>query len=599
MKPHRPLISQDSFDSWLLVLTTLAPAIVAAVGVIGAPDAAHDDGVVRTVGAGFTGLFHALDLLLAAPFLLLPFGTRALRAGLASAVVAGAAGALAFTTARSVTQAVVPVALKKLGIARGMDRAGMRLASAVSAASVLAALVGPVFQTEASAPGGAVVGACLVLAALHLALLGETVLLAFVLGLAVTEGPFVLLAAIVASVAFPRGRSDRTRTTQATIAFTLGLLPLVVGALLAHRAPELSDPAASLLAPATRPVALGSGVLFAFATTTIGRPVLVLSGVGAALSFLADRRLVGAIIGLVVTAGIAMQLKQPAGPDAFAAPVLVGVLAVHVFAGVAFGVLVLAIARARVPFAEWSAALVVVLELVLPLGALDQTSTERAARVPSASSIWNDIAWGSAPPASVVLVADRATMRRIATTRAVGELRADLVFVPQYDVLGRAGQNALLEEPKLAPLYRDIVLGLPPEELSLAELGAQRAVLATFDPTWERALSRHLVPLGLSGRFEAEPRGTSDRKKALDGLASAKARLVTITKKDPALAAATSVLLRARAVGMAATGERDMLSQSLDDLRAFAPDDPTGAMLVRRLVTTKGAIDVHDLGGPS
>jgi len=588
MKQHRP---DSRFDSWLLVLVTLAPAIVAAVGALGAPDAAHDEGVIRTVGAGFTGLFHALDLLLAAPFLVLPFGTRALRAGLASAAVAGAAGALAFTTARAVTQAVVPFALKKLGISRGMDRGGMRLASAVSAASVLAALVGPVFQTEASAPGGAVVGACLVLAALHLALLGETVLLALVLGLAVTEGPFVLLAALVASVPW---RVDRTRTTQATIAFTLGLLPLVVGALLAHRAPELSDPATAFWAPAPLRVSLVTCL-----TTTIGRPVLVLAGVGAALSLFAERRLVGAVLGLVVAGGVAIHFKQPGGPDAYAAPVLVAVLAVHVFAGVAFGVLVLAIARARVPFAEWSAALVVVLELVLPISALDQTSTDRAARAPAAASIWNDVAWGSAPPASVVLVADRTTMRQIATTRAVGELRADLVFVPQYDVLGRAGQHALLAEPKLAPLYRDIALGLPPEELSLAELGAQRAVLATFDPTWERALSRHLVPVGLTGRFEAEPRGTSDRKKALDGFAGAKARLAAVTKKDHALAAATSVLLRARAVGMAATGEREMLSQALDDLRLFAPDDPTSATLVRRLVTTKGAIDVHDLGGPS
>ena len=47
--------------------------------------------VVRTVGAGFTGIFRALDAVVAAPFLLFPVGTRALRAGLASAVVAAIA----------------------------------------------------------------------------------------------------------------------------------------------------------------------------------------------------------------------------------------------------------------------------------------------------------------------------------------------------------------------------------------------------------------------------------------------------------------------------------------------------------------------------
>ena len=261
------------------------------------------------------------------------------------------------------------------------------------------------------------------------------------------------------------------------------------------------------------------------------------------------------------------------------------------------GAVVLTIARARVPFAEASAALVVVLELVLPVRAVDLTTTRRDARAAHGSAIWNDIAWGAAPPASVVLVADKGTMRRVASARASGQMRGDLVVVPAYDVQGREGKRALLLEPKLAPLYRDMALGLPPEELSLAQLGAQRPVLGTFDPKWDRSLSRHLVPSGLTSRFETEPRGSSDRKKALDSFLPSKERLVrvAVAKKDPELAAATAALLRARAVGMAATGERDILSRALDDLRAFAPDDAVGATLVRRIVTTKGPIDVHDL----
>ena len=197
----------------------------------------------------------------------------------------------------------------------------------------------------------------------------------------------------------------------------------------------------------------------------------------------------------------------------------------------------------------------------------------------------------------MVLVADRGTMRRVASARAAGEMRGDLVVVPAYDVQGRAGQRALLTEPRLARLYRDMALGIPPEELSLAQLSAQRPLLGTFDPKWDRTLSRHLVPAGLTSRFETEPRGASDRKKALDAFLASKERLVRITvaKKDAELAAATAALLRARAVGLAATGERDLLSRALDDLRAFAPDDAIGATLVRRIVTTKGAIDVRDL----
>jgi hypothetical protein len=46
---------------------------------------------------------------------------------------------------------------------------------------------------------------------------------------------------------------------------------------------------------------------------------------------------------------------------------------------------------------------------------------------------------------------------------------------------------------------------------------------------------------------------------------------------------------------MAACGERDVLSRALDDLRPFAPEDAVASTLVRRIVTTKGPIDVRDL----
>jgi hypothetical protein len=259
--------------------------------------------------------------------------------------------------------------------------------------------------------------------------------------------------------------------------------------------------------------------------------------------------------------------------------------------------LVVVVARLRIPFAEASAALVVVIELVLPVRALDDTATHRERRVAHAAEVWNDIAWGSAPPASVVLIRDRGTMRRIAVARATGAMRADLAFVPAFDVQGGEGQEALLAEPKLAPLYRDIALGVPPEELSLSRLGAERPVLATFDPTWDRALARHLVPVGLVERFEPEPRGASDRRKALEAFEPGRDRLVrmTVARKDAALAGATTTLLRARAIGMAATGERELLDRALDDLRAFSKNDPVDAKLVRRMLTTKGPIDVKDL----
>ncbi|MBX3224018.1 MAG: hypothetical protein KF795_26120 [Labilithrix sp.] len=620
---------KSRFDAGLRALSAALPAALAAAGATASGTAAHDQEIVRTVGAGFTGAFRALDLVVASPALLLPLGTRALRGGLASAFVAGICGALAFDLARDLAR-VVPGALDRVFGARARGGAAdsrggpgdsPRLLSAVAAAAVLTALLAPAWQAEAAAPGGAVTGAMLVLFALRIgtaelpstppspagASPGAWVQPALlVLGLAASYEPLVFLAALAALA--PRAfvalrlaqrdkklRWDRGAVLRGAAAFGLGLAPLALGVGLARRPPEIAVAAPMF----TLVEESGARSLASFALAEVGGLLLIVCAGGAALALFAARARRAALpLVLVVGVGaLAVRLHAASGPSRFSPAVLVGLLAAYVLGAAMLGALVLAIARARVPFAEASAALVVVLELVLPVRAIDETSTRRDARAPYASEIWNDVAWGSAPPASVVLVADRGTMRRIASTRATGQMRGDLVIVPAYDVQGREGRRALVAEPKLAPLYRDMALGIRPEELSLAELGRQRAVLATFDPRWDRALSRHLVPVGLSARFEPEPRGASERKKALDGFLPSKERLVrvTVAKKDAELAAATAALLRARAVGMAATGERDLLSRALDDLRAFAPDDAVGAMLVRRIVTTKGPIDVRDL----
>lgn len=620
---------KSRFDAALRALSAGIASALAAAGATSSATAAHDPEVVRTVGAGFTGAFRALDLVVASPALLLPIGTRALRGGLASALVAGVCAALAFDLARELVK-VVPEALDrvaaKLSGGRAAHRSSVeaspRLLSAVAAAAVLTALLAPVWQSEAAAPGGAVTGALLVLLALRLGSAepeAEPASTAgarpaapwipqalLVVGLAASYEPFVLLATLAAlgpraAVALRQARREgarrweRAALVQGALAFALGLTPLALGVGLARRPPEIA------LAPPTFMLVEAGGAHgpLSFALAEVGTFLSVVCAGGALLALLAARaRRTALPLALVVGVGaLALRLHVPSGPTRFAPVVLVALLAAFVLGAALLGAVVLAIARARVPFAEASAALVVVLELVLPVRSIDETATRRDARATHASAIWNDVAWGGAPPASVVLVADRGTMRRIASARATGQMRGDLLVVPAYDVQGREGQRALLAEPKLAPLYRDMALGIRPEELSLAQLGAERAVLASFDPRWDRALSRHLVPLGLSARFEPEPRGASERKKALDVFLASKERLVrvAVARKDAELASATATLLRARAIGMAATGERELLSRALDDLRAFSPDDAVGAALVRRIVTTKGPIDVRDL----
>src|SRR5688572_5734962 len=134
------------------ILAGATTALVAAASARAIPLAAHDAHVVRTVGAGFTGIFRAIDAVVAAPFLLFPVGTRGLRAGLASAVVAAVAAAIAVWFIRDLMAVVVPEAVARLGV-RAKDKVSPYLIGAVSAVAVLAATLGPVWQMDVSEPG--------------------------------------------------------------------------------------------------------------------------------------------------------------------------------------------------------------------------------------------------------------------------------------------------------------------------------------------------------------------------------------------------------------------------------------------------------------
>lgn len=565
----------------------LATALVAAAGARPVPLAVHDTNVVRTVGVGFTGLFRALDTVVAAPFLVVPLGTRAVRAGVASAFVAAIAAAIAVVVVRDLMTIVVPDGVARLG-ARGDGRVSPWLIGAVSAVSVLTATLAPAWQLDVAAPGTSALGAVFVLGILALARDAErrAPAIALLLGLSLSYEPLTFIAAAAALAPF--AKTFRPKAT-ALVAFVLGLLPLALGFALARRDPSTVLAVPLLYAPRSLAVAP-----VAFAREEIGALLAIAAAAGTALALASPRarRETASLVGVAAVGALSLYFHR-AG-----ASLLAGLLAVHLLAGIALAAIVIAIARAPLPFAHASAALVVVLELVLPVRAADESITRRDARAARAAAWWSELAWGPVPPAAVVLLPTPAIHARVAAAHALGEMRGDVLFVPAFDLRTRLGDRALASEPKLAPLYRDVALGSAPEELSFAQLADHRAVVAAFDPRWDRALARHLVPVGLLSRFEAEPRGVSDRRKALELFAPTKDRLVrvSVARRDSEIAHVTASLLRARAIAMAATGDREVLSHALDDLRPFAPDDPVASTLVRRLVTTKGPIDVSDLG---
>jgi hypothetical protein len=256
--------------------------------------------------------------------------------------------------------------------------------------------------------------------------------------------------------------------------------------------------------------------------------------------------------------------------------------------------LVVAVAEAKVPAARASAAMVLVLLLVIPVDEADETLLRSLPRAEGAAAVWDDLAWGALPPLSVVLVTDPRLARRAAAAEAEGSLRGDLAVIP-VGAPGVAAARVLATDPALVPLWRDLALTGTPSEASLSSLATSRPLMMAYEPRWGRALGRHLVPAGLLDRFEPEPRGASDRRRALDAFGAKRDRLARAAAKDPDLAAAAAYLARARAIDVAASGDRDLVGRAVEDLRALSPEDPLAITIVARVVAGRGAAKVDDL----
>ena len=600
----------------MLLVACVVPALFAAAHAVNVADAAHDEGTIRAVGLGWTGAWRAIDAALASALMWLPLGTRALRASLVGALLAGLAGAVLYRLIRDLLASCA---------------SAPRFGAVVACVATLTVTVGAPFQIEASAPGGSIAGALLAL--LPLAWLaargrdGDAVegdlqrryaripLAAFGVGAALAYEPVVGLAAAASCAAFLvatwlGARRDTKTTHPARI--HLARLTRVGAAFVALGAVPFA--LALLRARASREVAMGVSLFASWigerGASAPSKPLpFLLDEVGWLLAALA---LGGAVLGivaararaltaaLVLLSGIgagAIALGAPAGPTRFAAPVLVGIAALLALAGIGMQAAVRAVSAARVPFAKASAAMVVVLELTFPVHMADDSFARCLERARGAAETWNDVATGPLPVGAVVLVSQPAVMKRLLAARASGELRGDLAVVPTFDLAGTVAREELAREPKLASYWRDMALSSEPEEFSLSEIAASRPLVALFDAKWARPLARHLVPVGLFALFETEPRGLSDRKRALDAFVPRRdelARLI-VTPPDPELIELTGELLRARVIALAASNDRDLIGRGVDDLRMFQPDDRVALSIGRRVASTKGPIEVRDL----
>ena len=598
--PRRPFEGQRvhaamgaAMDATMRAVCALVPACLAASRAVNVPAAADDGGVLRVLSLA-PGAFRGLDAYVGSLAMALPAGTRAERAALG--------GALALALAGVTLYAVVRGLLRSCAGTKADTEAGTKtVGSVVAAIATTTPLVALPWQTESVAVGGSVTGALLVIlvvAATHRAAQASAEtnrgawLAAFAaLGLAASEDPASLVVAACGFAAMIATCPDARASLRSIVvssgassgvlplvaAFGAGFLPFVVGL---TRARLAGVP----LGEAVTGGVLGEagamhGALGDAARDHVGPFVLVLAAAGLALSLLVPRArpLAAACVALVTVGAMAAWAGSPVGRVRFGAPFLVAEAAAFALAGVAMQALVRAVAGARIPFARGSAAMIVVLELVLPVDAADDTLARSSTRA-NASSAWDDAAFGGLAPNSLLLADDPRVRARLRAARAEGELRGDIVAMATIEG-GPLGWRSLAarsngRDPStttLLPLLRDIALTGAPAEASLSGIALERPVAMAYETQWGNAIGRHLTPLTLFDRFEPEPRGASDRKRAFDAGGAERERLAAETAGDAELAAASATLLRARLAAANAQGDHDLAARTLLDLRAFAP----------------------------
>lgn len=587
-------------DMAMRAACALVPAGLAASRAVNVPPAADDGGVLRVLALA-PGAFRGLDACVGSlGTLALPaggIGTRAERAALGGAVALALAGAVLYSIVRALLDACAGA---RTGRAAETAARTKSVGSVVAAIATTTPLVALPWQTESAAVGGSVTGALLVLlvvAAAHRAVeasaearRGAWLAVFAALGLTASEDPLSLaLAACGFAAMLAAGAKARTSLRGAVgtagvfpfaAAFGAGLVPLVLGL------------ARARLAGVPLGEAISSGVLGEVgvvraslgdaARDHVGAFVFVLAAAGLGLAMLVPRArlLAAAAVALVATGALAAWAGSPLGPVRFGAPFMVAEAATFALAGVAMQALVRAVANARMPFAEGSAAMIVVLELVLPVDAADDALTQVSARTAgaNASSAWNDVAFGGLAPSSLLIADDPRVRARLRAARAEGELRGDIVAMATM-AGGPLGWRSLAARSNggdeststLLPLLRDIALTGAPAEASLSAIALGRPVAMQYEAPWGNAIGRHLTPLALFDRFEPEPRGASDRKRAFDASAAERERLATETAGDAELAAASAALLRGRLAAANAQGDHDLAARTLLDLRAFVP----------------------------
>ncbi|WP_394834024.1 hypothetical protein LVJ94_46720 [Pendulispora rubella] len=557
------------FEQAMLAAAAVFPALTAVLHAENVADAAHDGGVIRTVVLGWAGPWQALDAWIAAPFLVLPIGTQVFRAALASAVVCGVAGAVMYGIARALLSACAPT--------RWLGPAVAAIAAATAALSMA-------WQTEGMAPGGATLGALLVLLAVAAAGTKRTAPAGFFALAALVYEPWAGAAAVAGALlaggtAFLQGHRPARPDRRELAVLAAALAPLVLLVLRRPRTAFFATvPWFPMDASPAHPVFV--------AHEQLGWLALVLAGAGLAASLLASgaRPLATGLVGVVaVSAGAIACGGTAVGPTHFGAVTLAGVAGLALLSAAAMHELVRVVHRAQVPLASASAAMIVLLELAFPVVLFDDTSMRAEERTRAARVAWHEALFGGLPARTVLLANDGRFLEHLSALRAAHLLRGDLAVVSTAHLNARPAVRELAREPKLAAFFRDMALNGLPSEWGFTTLASERPLAVLFEPTWDRSIARHLIAIGAIDLFHPEPRSTLERKRALEAFSPVRARWEQLlgAPENPDVRALVAIPLQARAEALAATRERELASRTEEDLRGVTPTRNSGGVPIR------------------
>ncbi len=499
-------------------------------------EAACDEGVVRVLGRGYTGVLRGLDALMPS------------RGALACALCLALA---TFLIARRLVRAAAPGLL------------GLALAVV---ASTLASTTFPA-QREALLVSGGTIGALLVMLPIALASEGAPQFVVFgALGLASTYDVAIATSAL-ASIVVLFGLARTTIKPIALSSLALGAIPIAWMMWRRNVAAESSIEVGAFAS------AWGEGAMttprviaWTIARRELGVIALAFAAVGTVMTLRSRvTRPMGASLVAMVISGFAVSaLGAPAGPARFGGALLASLAALAILSACGMATIVSVLARAKIPAARASAAMIVLLEVVVAVRVADDASLAMSKRNFSATARWNARVFGGLPKNAVLLLPTPRLFLRARAARAVGALAEDVIVIPTFGLGARATSAAIVREPLVAPLVRDLALYGVPEEFSLSELAATRPTLVAFDARWDKRFARHLVPEGAFDHYFVEPRGASERVKAFVPLTEDEVRSQAT---DELLTLATRDLVHARSVAAALTNEHDWIDMTAAELR--------------------------------